>query len=75
MSLPSKVVQHIRHATCVPVSACHKSGSPRLHHLDLVFLVSLMRVTDGAAVVNVRSDHGHVSLSLGFFAGLLQITT
>ena len=76
MCLPSKVIQHIRHAiaTRISVSACHKSGCPTLHHLHLVFLVSLMRVPDGAAVVYVWSDHWHVSLILGFFAGLSQIT-
>ena len=51
--LPSKVVEHVCHVADVSICAYHKLGCLMLYHLNLVFLVSLVRVPDGTAVVEV----------------------
>ena len=62
MRLPTEIIKHVGDAACVSVSIGHKSCRSSLDHFNLVFSVSMVWGPDSRTVVQIRPNHGEVSL-------------
>ena len=59
------MVEHRRHAACIPLLVSGKPCSPSLYHLHLVYLILVGRVPYRRAILQVRSHNGKICIGFG----------